>query len=433
MAAAVPRTVLCLSEELGAAGHAAYVVGGSLRDVLLGRPAKDWDLATDALPERILEVFAGSVYENAFGTVVVRRDGVPFEITTFRTDHDYADFRRPHRVTFGEDVVADLARRDFTVNAIAWGRAAGRQPVLVDPFHGIEDVEARILRAVGDPDARFREDALRMLRAVRLAAQLGFTVEAATLAAIRTNAGLVAHLSGERVGSELRRLLEATTPSVGLRLADETGLLAVIAPDLAAERGAAAHGIPGQDGWDHTLRTVDAVAADRPIVRLAALVHGIGAQRAVALLRRLRTPRATADVVVELVRHHEFEVDPAITDPAVRRFIVRVGRDRIDDLFALRRADDIGRGLAPEGPAVATFRARIDEQLASGAALDLAALHIDGSDLIRELGATEGPVLGRVLEGLLDRVIDEPALNERATLLRLAQGMLAAMDDEARA
>ncbi len=444
LARAIPPAVAGIIDGLNAAGHAAYVVGGSLRDALLGREPADWDLATDARPERIVELFPGAVYENRFGTVAVRRDDDVYEITTFRTEHDYADFRRPHRVEFGDDIAVDLGRRDFTVNALAWGREPGDEGPgrLVDPFQGKRDLAARTLRAVGDPDARFREDALRMIRVVRLAASLGFEIEPGTRSALRANAGLVAHLSGERVGAELGKLLATPVPSVGLRLMLETGLLAVISPDLAGQRGISQNKVPGEDLWDHTLRAVDAAPADRPIVRLAALLHDIGkpatlaeghfhhhdavgARLADGLLRKLRAPRASADEVTHLIRHHMFTVDAEASDYAVRRFIKRVGRDRIDAVFALRRADDIGSGLTAEDPGLVAFRARIDAEIAAEVVLDRHALAIDGSDLMRELGLEPGPRLGGVLETLLDRVIADPGLNNRATLMLLAQGMLA--------
>ncbi len=229
----VPEPVVTLLQTLWSAGHGAYIVGGSLRDALLGREAVDWDLATDALPEETQALFPDAVYENRFGTVAVRRRRHEYQITTFRSDHDYADFRRPHRVEFGTSLEADLARRDFTVNAMAWGAtpSGGDDPAdqaaratLVDPFGGRVDVAGRVLRAVGDPATRFEEDALRMVRAVRLAATLGFSIEADTLAAIRDHAPLVAHLSGERIAAELAKLLAAERPSVGLRAPGRHGV-----------------------------------------------------------------------------------------------------------------------------------------------------------------------------------------------------------------
>lgn len=447
---AVPPAVVDAIDRLHEAGFAAYLVGGSVRDALLGRSAAgDWDLATSALPDEVVAVFPGAVYENRFGTVAVRYEGLDLEVTPFRTEHDYADFRRPHRVEFGTDLEPDLARRDFTVNAIAWGRAADRDavPELVDPFGGLDDLSIGMLRAVGDPDARFREDALRMVRAVRLAATLDLSVEPATREAMAANARLAAHLSGERILAELVRLLAAPRPSVGLRLALDTGLLAVIAPDLALQRGVPQNKVPGEDLWDHTLRTVDA-SPNRPVVRLAALLHDIGkpstradgrfhhhdavgAELAEALLRRLHAPRAGTEEVAHLVRHHMFSVDPAATGAAVRRFIRRVGREHLDNLFALRRADDLGSGHPPDDPDLAAFRALVDAELAAESALDRSALAVDGNDLMGELGLTPGPRLGRVLDALLEAVIADPSLNERASLLLLAGSM--AEDGERRA
>ena len=445
---AVPAPVVAILETLWAAGHAAYVVGGSLRDTLLGRRPTDWDLATDAPPERTQSLFADAVYENQFGTVAVRRDGEEYEITTFRTDHDYADFRRPHRVEFGTSLEADLARRDFTVNAMAWGAdpttepaTARPNPHLVDPFGGRGDVGARLLRAVGDPRKRFAEDALRMIRAIRLATTLEFAIEPETLAAISERAELVAHLSGERIAAELGKLLAAERPSVGLRLLADTGVLVHVSPELAAQRGVTQNKIPGEDLWDHTLRCVDA-AAPRPIVRLAALVHDVGkpataadghffghetvgAEQARALLDRLHEPRIVVDRVGHLVRHHMFRYEPSWSDGAVRRFIAKVGRDAIDDLFALREADNIGSGVPANVDGLDELRARIAAELAAGPILDRSALAVDGNDLMRELGIERGPQLGRILEALLERVIEDPALNDAPTLLLLARDLTA--------
>ena len=454
-----PASVRAVMERLWAHGHAAYVVGGSVRDAILGRPAVDWDLATDARPDRLLAIFPGAVYENRFGTVAVREDGEQHEVTTFRSDHEYADFRRPHRVEFGDDVRLDLGRRDFTVNAIAWGADAPRAavegaavegaggsaapvPGFVDPFDGAADAAARRLRAVGEPGARFREDALRMLRAARLAAVLDFTIDPATLDAMRVNAGLVAHVSGERTAAELEKLLLAERPSVGLWLLDQTGLLDVIAPELAAQRGVPQNKIPGEDLLGHTIRTVDAVPTSRPVVRLAALLHDlgkpstidegpfrghevVGAEMARAFLERLRFPRAVTELVVHLVRQHMFAYDRDWGDAGVRRLIQRVGRDAIDDLFALREADSLGSGLPADAGDLDDLRARVARELAASVVLDRSKLAVHGDELMAELGIPAGPHLGGILDALLERVIAEPALNDRPTLLLLAESMLA--------
>jgi tRNA nucleotidyltransferase (CCA-adding enzyme) len=440
---AIPTAVRDLLATLWAAGHAAYVVGGSLRDVMLGRRPADWDLASSALPEQVVDLFPAAVYENQFGTVAVRHDGETFEITTFRTDHDYADFRRPHHVEFGETIEVDLARRDFTVNAMAWGARPGEPPLLIDPYDGRADIAARLLRAVGEPRARFEEDALRMIRAVRFAATLGFGVEAATLDGIQARADLVRHLSGERIAAELAELLTAPVPSVGLRLLSETGLLAPISSDLAAQPGIAQNKVPGEDLWDHTLRTVDAAAA-RPAVRMAALLHDIGkpttyaeghflghdvvgATIAGAFLDRLRAPRAVRTRVVDLVGHHMFSYEPNWSDAAVRRFIGKIaalGDGTLEDLLALREADNVGSGLPATAGRLDELRARIAAELAADAVLDLGGLAVDGTDLMTELGLEQGPVLGRILDELLERVIADPGLNDRPALLHLAEAML---------
>ncbi len=445
LAEAIPEPVRVLLESLWSAGHAAYAVGGGLRDALLGRPSTDWDLATAALPETTARLF-GAVYENRFGTVAVRRDGEEFEITTFRSDHEYADFRRPHRVEFTGSIEADLGRRDFTMNALAWGaERAGDPPRLVDRSGGREDIAAGLIRAVGDPGARFQEDALRILRAIRFAATLGFTIEPATLAAIHETAPLVSHLSGERVQAELARILGADRPSVGLRLLEETGVLRAISPELARQRGVTQNKIAGEDLWDHTVRTVDA-AANRPDLRLAALLHDlgkpataadghfyrhevVGATLAEDLLERLHAPRATTDRVVHLVRQHMFRYEPSWGDAAVRRFLGKVGPAAIEDLFALREADNIGSGVPPDADALADLRVRIAEEIGRGPLLDRSALVVDGSDLIRELGLREGPELGRVLDQLFDRVVEDPSLNDRARLLELARRLAAPAAD----
>jgi tRNA nucleotidyltransferase (CCA-adding enzyme) len=439
----LPSTVAALMERLWAHGHAAYVVGGSVRDSLLGRPAQDWDLATDARPDRLLAVFPGAVYENQFGTVAIREGDATHEVTTFRTDHEYADFRRPHRVEFGDDVRLDLARRDFTVNAIAWGREAdAATSALVDPFDGVADIERRTLRAVGDAGARFGEDALRMVRAVRLAAVLDLAIEPATLAAIREQARLAAHVSGERVSAELEKLIAAPRPSIGLRLMADTGLLEVLLPELAAQRGIPQNKIEGEDLLDHTLRSIDAAPANRPVVRLAALLHDIGkpatmadgpfrghelvgAEMAAKLLERLRTPKAATERVVRLVRNHMFTYELSWGDAGVRRFIQRVGIDAVDDLFALREADNVGSGVPAEAHGLDELRARVEAELAASVVLDRSRLAVHGDDLIAELGVPAGPRLGRILDELLERVIAEPRLNDRPTLLLLAESMLA--------
>jgi putative nucleotidyltransferase with HDIG domain len=415
-------------------------VGGCLRDALLGRDPADWDLTTDASPDRIQSLFPRSLYENRFGTVVVRHAHAQYEITAFRRDVSYTDHRRPDAVEFGDSIEEDLARRDFTVNAMAWGGGPDGESLFVDPHGGRSDLAQRMLRAVGDPDRRFREDALRMVRAVRLAATLGFEIEAETLASIGRNAELARHLSGERIAAELLKLLAAPRPSVGLRLMAETGLLAVIAPDLARQPGIPQNKVGAEDLWDHTLRTVDA-APNRTLVRLASLLHDIGKPDTLAdghfhghetvgatmardYLSSLHAPRALQERVAHLVRNHMFAYQPTWSDAAVRRFIRKVGPGSIDDLLALRAADNEGSGQSAETGLLPELKRRVRAELAAHAVLGRHELAVDGNDLKAELGIAPGRVLGRILEDLTERVIAEPALNDRAILLELARTMV---------
>ncbi|MGZ6293530.1 MAG: HD domain-containing protein [Candidatus Limnocylindrales bacterium] len=442
----VPAHVTAILERLRLEGHAAYVVGGSLRDALLERHPADWDVATDARPERVQALFPGSHYENRFGTVLVPGAPQPVEVTTFRRDHAYADHRRPDQVTFSASLEEDLARRDFTVNAIALGPAG-----LLDPQGGLPDLDARLIRAVGDPHARFDEDALRLLRAVRLATQLEFEIEPGTLAAMRANAEAVRHVSRERIGQELRKLLRAPHPDRGLRLLAETGLLETALPVLAAQRGLAQDKTPGEDLWDHTVRTVAAAAELAPgdeTLLLAALLHDIGkpetladghfyghdehgARRAEELLRDLAVPRREALPVEGLVRWHMFQYEPEWSDAAVRRFIGRVGPELLPRLLLLRAADNVGSGGRADAAGLGELQARIARQQAAGVALTLADLAIDGDDLQAELGLPPGPHLGQLLNRLLESVLADPSRNSRATLLADARAWSAPDADPA--
>lgn len=446
----IPDHVSPVLATLWAGGHAAYVVGGSLRDELLGRAATDWDIATDARPDRIQALFPGSHYENRFGTVLVPAPpGAPVEVTTFRRDHDYRDRRRPDRVVFGDSLPEDLARRDFTVNAIAYGRAGDRadaapkgdrrvpEPTLEDPTGGLADLSAGLLRAVGDARERFDEDALRLLRAVRLAGQLGFEIEPATLAALREMAPLVAHVSAERVGQELRKMLFADPPSRGFQLLASTGLLEYVLPLLAAQRGVSQAKAPGMDLWEHTLATLDAaarLAADDETLLLAALLHDlgkpetqaeghflghaeVGAQRAGELLRRLALPRREVEPVVALVRWHMYGYESRWGDAAVRRFIRTVGRDALPRLFVLGEADNLGSGLPADAGGLDELRERVAAELARGVPTTLHDLVVDGHDLQVEVGLAPGPEMGKLLDRLLESVLADPARNTRETLL----------------
>jgi tRNA nucleotidyltransferase/poly(A) polymerase len=444
----LPDAVRHVLESLHAGGAEAALVGGGVRDAVRGERPTDWDVATSVPPEAVVERFPRATWENRFGTVTVlpERDGDPaVEVTTYRVEGPYRDRRRPDSVRWGGSLAEDLARRDFTINAIAWvplDLAAGRGRIL-DPHDGAGDLERGLLRAVGDPDERIAEDALRMVRAVRFATRFGLRIDEATSAAIRRHAAAAAGLSGERLHDELRRILSGDAPpSRAFALMEELGLLAVILPELAALRGVPqAKALPG-DALDHSLRTVDALPAGDPTLRLAGLVHDLGkattladghfighekagAEIAEGLLRRLRASRAETARVVRLVRHHMFAYTPDWTDAAVRRFVRRVGADLLEDLYALRRADNLASGASePATGGIDELRGRAARALA-GDPLGPGQLAVDGHDLVRELGITPGPEVGRVLTGLLEAVLDDPGRNRREFLLALARRLLA--------
>jgi putative nucleotidyltransferase with HDIG domain len=425
-------------------GHAAYLVGGGVRDELLGRPVKDWDAATDARPERIQDLFPGSRYENRFGTVTIGAEDTEVQVTTFRRDHVYGDHRRPETVTFTDSLEEDLVRRDFTVNAIAWGRRAGSAdatPVWVDPTGGLADVQAGILRAVGDPATRFDEDGLRLMRAARFAGQLGFEIEPRTRAAMAECAATIEWVSNERIGDEVRRMLQARPPSRGFEVLADTGVLDHALPELAAQKGIPQDKAPGMDLWRHCLATLDAaadMAATSERLRLAALLHDIGkpgtfsdghfighdeegALMAAAVLARLAFGRRDSEHVIGLVRHHMFSYEPRWTGAAVRRFIRRVGRTSVDDLLDLRAADNIGSGLPSGAGHLDELRSRIAHEIASGAPLALRDLAVNGDDLVGALGVPPGPQIGVILDKLLGAVLADPSANTREKLMEIAR------------
>jgi tRNA nucleotidyltransferase/poly(A) polymerase len=406
-------------ETLWERGHAALVVGGAVRDLLLGKATHDWDVATDARPERVLEIFPDGVYENRFGTVSVGE----VQITTFRRDHRYADHRRPEFVTFTDDAFQDLARRDLTINAIAWGRVRpGSAARRIDPADGLADLRAGIVRAVGDPDARFDEDALRMLRAVRIASQLDFEVEPRTLQAIRDHAADVAWVSEERAGAELRLMLATRRPSAAFRLLHETGILAVILPELG-ERLVDDDAVAA---WLSRLDAVAAAAEGRERLVLAGLVADLAEPDEVeGILARLRVAQREAGLIARIVAAAREPYAADWSDADVRRYVARTRPELIEDALALRLALARHDGDAAETDEIeraSELRERSLAQLAMRVPLSLADLAIDGDDLRDDLGIPESPRVGELLARALDAVIDEPSRNDRATLLELARG-----------
>jgi len=435
----VPAPVRDILRRLGDAGHRAYVVGGAVRELLRGTDRlPDWDLGTSATPDEVLALYPGAITTGArFGTVTIPTPAGACEVTTFRVESEYRDARRPDRVTFVRELEEDLKRRDFTVNAIAWDPLAGR---LVDPCGGLADLERGVLRAVGDPRRRFQEDGLRPVRAARFAATLEFELEPATAEALVHTREEVGRVAAERIQDELLKMLRAREPSRGFEVLRHGLLLDVWLPELAECVAVPQNRYHAYDVYYHTLFTCDAAPAEKPVVRLAALFHDVGkprtrvergldeatfynhqvvgAEMACEAMERLRFGREITARVVHLVRQHMFDYRTEWTDAAVRRFIRSVGVDQIADLFDLRIADNIGNGTKTGFPHyLEELRARVDAILEAQEALTVRDLAIDGNDVMKAMGMPPGPRVGRILDRLLEEVLEDPALNRREILL----------------
>ena len=438
----VPADALGICERLRHAGKRAWIVGGCVRDSLLGKPISDWDVATDALPNELMKLFPKAIPTGLqHGTVTVVMRGEHYEVTTLRGETTYSDGRRPDAVHFVDDIVADLARRDFTINAIAVDPANG---LLVDPFDGRKDLDQRTIRCVGRALERFSEDGLRVLRAARFSATLGFDLDPDTFAAIGPTLDTFRKVSAERVRDEWMKTMKAKTPSRAFEVMRTSGILEVSCPEMLEGVGMVQNKWHSLDVWNHALTCMDACVGD-PILRIAALLHDvgkprsrefsektqdytfydhdkIGAEIALPIVTRLKFSNDEKERIVGLVRHHLFHYD-AWSDQAVRRWIKRVGTERIEDLYRLNEADLRGKGSifqdADLHPLVA-LKAHVEKVLAEGAALSTRDLAIDGNVLMKELGIKPGRIIGQVLEELLEAVIADPALNTREALLPLA-------------
>jgi poly(A) polymerase/tRNA nucleotidyltransferase (CCA-adding enzyme) len=432
---AFPKDLINIIKTIKHAGFKCYIVGGGVRDLLLGLKPKVWDLTTDATPKQITKLFKKVVPTGIkFGTVTVLINKVPYEITTFRSDERYVDGRHPSKVTFSNDLKKDLSRRDFTINAIAYDPTTRE---LVDIFGGQKDLKAKLIRAVGNPVERFREDGLRPVRACRFAAKLNFKIEDRTLKAIPKCLNVAKKVSMERVHDELMRMLEADKPSIGIDLMRKSGLLKIYIPELLKGIGVKQpKPFHKDDVYWHSLYTCDAVSKDKPILRLAALLHDIakprckagmtfydheakGTKMAYGIMKRLKFSNAHIDYVMNLIKNHMFNYSSEWSDAAIRRFIRRVGSRYLDDLFELRVADIKAMGRKVESGHPRQLRNRINKILREQNALHIKDMKVDGNDVMKVLGIKPGPKVGEVLGKLLEKVLDDPELNTKPKLLEL--------------
>ncbi len=446
----IPAGASFVLERLNRAGYQAYVVGGCVRDTLLGISPKDWDVCTNALPEEMQRVFADChVIETGLkhGTLTVMVDHEPYEVTTFRVDGAYTDHRHPDEVIFVTDVREDLSRRDLTINAMAWSPQTG----LVDAFGGQRDLQSGMIRAVGDPQKRFTEDALRILRTMRFASVYGFTVEAETARAAHELAPTLKNVAAERIRVELAKLLCGKEAAAILR--DFADVLFVILPELQPMHGFCQHTpYHAYDVWEHTLHAL-MLAPPTETLRLAALLHdsgkpacftldaqGIGhmhghakVSREIAerILMALRVDNATRDRVLLLVENHHPDIEP--NRVFIRRRLSRFGEDALRELLLLQRADDAGKGTADaSGPEEAYQRnlAVLEELLRENACFTLKDLAVSGKDLLAA-GVPKGRTVGACLTYILEEVLSEHLPNEWETLLHAAMAWLASGRNEA--
>ena len=454
--AVVPKDALGLCDKLRASGKRAWIVGGCVRDMLLGREVSDWDLCTDARPDELMRIFPRAIPTGIeHGTVTVVVAGKHYEVTSLRGEGAYTDGRRPDSVHFVDDITADLARRDFTVNAIAIDPLTA---AIIDPFDGQKDLEAKVLRAVGDPRERFSEDGLRVLRAARFVATLELSLDAATEQAIEPTLDTFRKVSAERVRDEWVKTMKARRPSRAFDVMRRTGILGVTCPELLEGWGMEQNKYHAYDVWRHGMECMDACAGagkSDPILRIAALLHDVGKPRSRAhsdktndwtfydherigaeiaepICTRLRFSNDERARIVDLVRHHLFHYSAEWSDATVRRWIRRVGKDRVQDLYAINEADVRGKGkdCSLDLAALAGLKAHVEKVLLAGDALSTRDLRVNGRDLMQELGVKPGRLVGELLEALLEAVVSDPAENDRELLLAKARGLLKARADE---
>jgi len=420
-----------------------YLVGGAVRDTLLGKMVYDWDLTTDAPPEKILEILKDkdAYYNNQFGTVGIPSEEYhPHEITTFRSEVGYSDNRRPDNVIWGKTIEEDLQRRDFTINAIAARKVKNEEFKLIDPFNGQKDLKEKLIRTVGDPNERFAEDALRLVRAVRFAAELSFKIESDTLNAIKQNAPKINSISKERVRDELFKIIASNNAYHGMELFRESGLMQEVLPELEKTFGVEQKS-PGRhhiyDVGTHSLNALKEVPSTDVITRFATLIHDIGKPQTFKILEngtitfynheivgasiakniaeRLKFSRKDAGKLIRLVRWHQFTVSEDQTDKAIRRFITNVSPEYIEDMLALRTGDRLGGGASETSWRLEDFKKRLIE--VQKQPFTVRDLKISGTDVMQVLNIKPSPKVGKILNNLFNEVVENNLSNEREVLI----------------
>ena len=438
-------------------GFKAYLVGGAVRDMFMNKEASDWDVATDATPEQVISAFKKVIPTGiAHGTVTVHFMGEEIEVTTFRIEQGYSDGRHPDKVSYASDIEEDLSRRDFTMNAIAVSLKDGS---IVDPFNGKADIKNKVIRSVGNPLERFNEDGLRPIRAIRFASQLGFEIETNTLQAISNEKVLqkTSTISIERFRDELVKLLKSPKPSVGLKLLESTNIMKLFLPELLEGRNCIQNDVRGYhvfDVLDHNFYSCDGAPVHKVNVRLAALLHDIGkpASKVVKvtdegeiynffshekysetiarkLLTKLRFSNNEINNICHLIENHMFHYEESWSDAAIRRFVVRVKPENIEDLIDLRLADMYGKYNMPiqikESNAcdlLIQLQDRIKKIQEENSAFTLKSLAVSGKDLM-EIGIPSGRLIGKILDSLLETVLDDPKQNSKDVLLNIAKNL----------
>lgn len=512
----VSKEAIFILKTLVEAGYEAYIVGGAVRDLLLAQKEDqsaspiDYDFNTSATPEEVLKLFPEAFYENDFGTVMLPPDEAArqfgfepsritvekeksnriidlakskkihvslaesaqnfvdktreisrnFEITTFRSDDSYSDFRRPDKISWGKTLNEDLERRDFTINAMAVEIAESvyteikpnsdaniilraDQYQIIDLHLGFEDLQKRIIRTVGSPNDRFQEDALRILRAIRMAVQLNLKIDDSTYSALKTHSNLLKHISWERISAEFLKMIASPQPKTAIEMLDDTNILSLILPELLEAKEVKQGGHHTTDVWVHSLDALEACPSKDPVVRLATLLHDIGKPRtqeyqgeqitfynhevvgsrmAKNIAARLRLSKKDQDRVFVLVRQHMFHYQPQNTDASIRRFMRKVGLQNIDDILDLREADRLGSGARRTSWRLEEMKERMIAQL--NQPMEVRDLDIDGNDLMTEFSLKPGPILGTILNHLFENVLENPELNHKEKLLEMAEDYL---------